>query len=228
MIFSLIVVGLVFLTAVGYLVLHKLKLWRYHQTIEALKGNGEELLKHLIDECHIEGIELDPTRYVNAFDEEKRLLKFDPFWLRRNSITAIANAAYLMSLVLFHQRFPEMYDQYRRLDKKADHAEKVFVALFGFMPFLVPAFRVPQLFALYVFLIFSAYLYALGMRLWQLPLERRITQDIALPLVVQGEYIDEGLHDALIDALDAKAKTKLAGTIAMLFNIKRWISILKR
>lgn len=172
---------------------------KHSKEIAGLPGTGGELALHLIERFELTGIKVKETAAnTDHCDPSGPTVRLSPLNLNGKSLAAIAVAAHEVGHAI---------QFYRR--------EKVFelrtpLAIGG----LIGISLLLQLGGAFAYLII-------------LPEEWDASFNKALPVLVEGEYVDASQLPAIRQVLEAAALTYFAAALANVLHIGRWFMILK-
>lgn len=201
---------------------------RYAKPLERLQGTGGELARHLLDRFKMEHVKVEKTdANADHYDPTDRIVRLSPNNFDDKSLTAIAIAAHEVGHAIQHNRNEKLLIWRTRLVIFANAAQKFGVAAMMIMPILTAVTRAPALGAfLFIIGIGSMFVAAL-VHLITLPVETDASFNKALPILKEG-YIEQEDVIKVRRILRAAALTYLAGSLASLLNLWRWIAILRR
>ena len=155
-------------------------------------------------------------------------MRLSPDNLNGRSLTAVATAAHEVGhAIQDHAGYPPLHAR-TRLVQVAQHAEKFGSIAMLAMPVIALASRSPSAGAL----MFLIGVMSIGMgtlvHMITLPTEWDASFARALPLLKAGQYISADEEHHVRRILRACAMTYVAGSLASLLNLARWIAILRR
>lgn len=200
----------------------------YSKPQKHFPGTGGELARHLLNKTGLTDVRLESTAAGDHYDPVAKCVRLTPDNLNGRSLTAVATAAHEVGhAIQDHAGYPPLHAR-TRLVSVAQHAEKFGSVAMLAIPVIALASRSPSAGAL----MFLIGIMSIGMgtvvHLITLPTEWDASFARALPLLKAGRYIsaDEERHVRRI--LRACAMTYVAGSLASLLNLARWIAILRR
>jgi len=227
----LIIIGIVVLAALIYgpSIWVQRVLKKYQSPDDLFPGSGGELAVHLLEKLELTDIKVEQAEPgQDHYDPEARVVRLSPENFSGRSLTAITVAAHEVGHAIQHATGYSMFGLRHKLVYVAHFAEKFGSAAIIAMPILALATRSPLAGGV-VFLVGVGGI-ALGtlVHLVTLPVEWDASFRRALPLLTAGEYISpqQSVHAHKI--LQAAALTYVAGSLASLLNLYRWIAILRR
>ena len=201
---------------------------RYNQHQDHFPGTGGELARHLLNKFDLESVKLETTDKGDHYDPESRTVRLSPEYFNGKTLTAIAIAAHEVGHAVQHAQNHPMLNLRSRLVKTAVVAEKIgSMAMIG-IPILTLVTRAPSVGALMFMVAIGSMLISTLVHLVTLPVEWDASFSKALPVLKSGNYINEREVAATEKILKAAALTYVAGSLASLLNLWRWLAILRR
>ncbi len=202
---------------------------KYKTPGDLFPGSGAELARRLLKQCGIDGViveQTDPGR--DHYDPETGAVRLSPDHYNGKSLTAITVAAHEVGHAVQHRLNYPFFNLRHKLVYLAHFAEKLGSVAIIAVPVLVLAMRSPA--AGGVVFLFGIFGIAVGtlVHLLTLPVEWDASFGRALPLLNAGNYLSEAQSVHARKILKAAALTYVAGSLASLLNLYRWIAILRR
>lgn len=202
---------------------------KHHKADPSIPGTGGELAEHLVERFQLEGIKVEQCEEGrDHFDPNDRAVRLSPSNYLGKSLTAVAVAAHEVGhAIQFHRNEP-IFELRKKYIPRAALFSRLGIALMWSIPFAAILLRSPVAVATVVGLsILLQFLGALAY-LIILPEEWDASFNKALPILKQGEYIDQRQEGAVREVLRAAALTYFAAALANIFNIGRWLMVLRR
>jgi len=203
---------------------------RRHSTERSdLPGTGAELAQHLIQRFELAGVTVEKTdNGYDHYDPESKTVRLGEDHYTGKSIAAVAVAAHEVGHAIQFSRQEPVSQLRKRYLPTAIQLKKAGVLLLTLIPVLTIVLKTPA--PMVGVLLVSVLLQLVGAMAYLivLPEEWDASFRKALPILVEGEYLQ---HDDLFKArevLRAAALTYFAGALADLVNIGRWLLILRR
>lgn len=192
------------------------------------QGSGGELARHLLDRFALGHVAVEETPAGDHYDPAARAVRLTPDNFNGHSLTAVTIAAHEVGHAIQHDRGESLFLTRQKLAKAALVAERVAGVLLVAAPAVFMLTRVPQAGALT--LLIGVLSMALGtvVHLVTLPVEFDASYGKALPILREGEYLHDGDLGHAEKILKAAALTYVAGSLASLLNLGRWIAIFRR
>lgn len=193
----------------------------------AASGRGADLARHLLDINGLADVAVETTAAGDHYDPAARAVRLLPAHHDGSSLTAIVIAAHEVGHALQHARGERLFATRQRLARLALDAQRVAGLMLVAAPLLAVITRTPHVGgALLVLAVSSAALGTL-VHLMTLPVEWDASFNKALPLLADGRLHAPDLPHAR-RILRAAAFTYVAGSLASLLNLARWLALLRR
>ena len=197
--------------------------------LQNLKGTGGELAQHLISRFQLEGItveETDPMR--DHFDPIARVVRLSSENFHGKSLTAVAVAAHEVGHAIQFHRREKIFQLRKRYLPIAHRLNQAGVAIMWCFPIIGILLRSP--FAIGAVIATSLLLQLAGAFAYLiiLPEEWDASFNKALPILVEGEYIEEGQIPIIRKILKAAALTYFSAALANVLHIGRGFLLLRR
>ena len=201
---------------------------RYAKPLTHIPGSGAELARHLLDRFEMQTVGVEKTEVGNDhYDPQSRTVRLSPQNHDQNSLTAVAVAAHEVGHAIQHQRGEALLSVRTRLVHLASAAQKFGAAALVVMPIAAVLTRAPSVGLLLLVAGVGSMFLATLVHLVTLPVELDASFNKALPILRSG-YVDQKDEAVVRRILRAAAFTYLAGSLASLLNLWRWLAILRR
>lgn len=201
---------------------------RYNQTIDDMPGTGGELAEHLVKRFELDVTVEQAGPEGDHYDPTSKTVRLSAQFMNTKSLSAIAVAAHEVGHAIQHHRNETMLDTRTKLARLALHAQKFGTMVIIAMPIVTALTRTPAS----GFLMTAIFLMSMGMavlvNLITLPVEIDASFGKALPILIEGRYVNEEDLPAVRKVLKAAAYTYVAASLASLLNLWRWLAILRR
>jgi len=210
-------------------------LWvRYSMRMNAgerkdLPGTGGELARHLLDRFDLAHVVVEETEEGNDhYSPAEKTVRLSKSNFQGKSLTAIAVAAHEVGHAIQFGREETISVLRNRFIPAATLFKKAGVFMIALLPFVTVLLKAPA--AIFGFVALSLILQLIGALLYLivLPEEWDASFGKALPILTNGDYVDENDLPAIRKVLKAAAFTYFARALADLVNIGRWWMILRR
>jgi len=200
----------------------------YSRPHPRLPGSGGELARHLLDRFRLQDVKVEATERGDHYDPIRRSVGLSRENLEGRSLTAIAVAAHEVGHAIQHHNGYPLFEVRTRLVKLATLGEKLGVVAMLAMPLLTILGHSPVIALVSVGLAALGFLGATLVHLVTLPVEWDASFGRALPILVEGDYINRQEQRAVRRILRAAALTYVAASLVGLLNLGRWMAILRR
>lgn len=203
---------------------------RYSQPADRYceRGSGAELARHLLDRFDLDDIKVEETQSGDHYDPAARAVRLSAGNYAGHSLTAVTVAAHEVGHAIQDSRGESLFRARQKLARIAVVAERLAGILLVAAPVVFLLTRVPQAGALTIAIGVMSMAMGTVVHLVTLPVEFDASYRKALPILKEGGYLHEGdlLHAEKI--LKAAALTYVAGSLASLLNLGRWIAVFRR
>jgi len=190
-------------------------------------GTGGELARHLLDEMDLGHVKVETTDLGDHYDPEAKAVRLLPAHHDGKSISAVAIAAHEVSHALQDGRGEKMLAARQKLAVLATTTDKIASVIVIGAPVLAAVLRSPAALMACIGLAVAMMAIRAVVHLVTLPVEIDASFGKALPLLRHGKYLDDRDLPAARHVLRAAAFTYLAGALISLFNLARWIRVLR-
>ena len=201
---------------------------RYAGVLPRIPGTGGELARHLLDRFEMSGVAVEKTEKGDHYDPEARVVRLSPDNHDHNSLTAVAVAAHEVGHAIQHQRNESKLALRTRLVKLAQTTQQIGAGAMFLLPVAMLITRAPSAGLLMGAIGLGSMASATLVHLVTLPVEIDASFGKALPILRAGNYIQTEDEVAVRRVLRAAAFTYVAGSLASLLNLARWLAFLRR
>jgi hypothetical protein len=220
-----LLVGLIYLPSLWV----KRVLQKYREPDDLFPGTGGELARHLLDRWHIEGVSVEEAPPdQDHYDPVARAVRLSPENFNGRSLTAITVAAHEVGHAMQHAEGYPLFRLRHGLVGFAQVAQKAGSMAIMAMPVLAIVTRSPAVGGMVLLLGLSGIAMGTLVHFVTLPVEWNASFARALPMLTAGNYISESHARHAHKILKAAALTYVAGSLASLLSLARWIAILRR
>jgi Zn-dependent membrane protease YugP len=140
----------------------------------------------------------------------------------------VAVAAHEVGHALQHQRNEQKLALRHRLVRLAQTTQQLGAGAMFLLPVVMAVTRAPSAGLLMAAIGLGSMASATLVHLVTLPVELDASFGKALPVLIAGHYIEPGDAPAVRRVLRAAALTYVAGSLASLLNLARWLAFLRR
>jgi Zn-dependent membrane protease YugP len=192
------------------------------------EGSGSELARHLLDRFDLQDVKVEETDQGDHYDPLAKAVRLSADNFSSYSLTAITVAAHEVGHALQDARGEVLFSTRQRLVSVAMKGERAGRVMLMMAPLVLIVARLPQISVLMMLL--AVLTMALGtlVHLVTLPVELDASYGKALPILEEGNYLQAGDLPHARRILKAAALTYVAGSLASLLSLSRWIAILRR
>ena len=202
---------------------------KYKTPDDLFPGSGGELAVHLLEKLDIHNVIVEQTEpNQDHYDPLTRAVRLSPDNYKGKSLTAITVAAHEVGHAIQHATNYPMFGFRHKLVHIAHFAEKLGSAAIIAMPVFALVTRSPAVGGAILLVGVGSIAIGTLVHLVTLPVEWDASFKRALPVLSAGEYISESQLVHAHKILKAAALTYVAGSLASLLNLYRWIAILRR
>ena len=200
---------------------------RYSKPLERIPGTGGKLAEHLLQHFNMDGVKVEKTdTQGDHYDPVRKVVCLSPSNYEDNSLTAVAVAAHEVGHAIQHHRGETKLIWRTNLAMFAMVVQKIGAAIMIAMPVVMLISRAPVSGLFMAFIGLGSMLLAAVVHLVTLPVEIDASFGKALPILIEGQYIQPQDERAVRRILRAAAFTYLAASLASLLNLWRWFRIL--
>ncbi|MDA1371359.1 MAG: zinc metallopeptidase [Proteobacteria bacterium] len=202
---------------------------KYSQELADLPGTGGELAQHLVDRFKLDGIKVEETQpFRDHFDPKDQAVRLSPDNFNGRSLTAVAVAAHEVGHAIQFHRKEKIFELRSRYLPRAQMLNQAGIAIMFSFPIIGIVLRSPWAVGMVIGLSLLLQLAGALAYLIILPEEWDASFNKALPILIDGEYVNEKQFPAIRKILKAAALTYFAAALANVLNIGRWFMILRR
>ena len=204
---------------------HVLK--KHHKVIDDMPGTGGELAQHLIDRFELEGVLLEEGNpNQDHYNPGTRTVSLSPDVFHGKSLSAVSVAAHEVGHAIAFSRQEPVTKLREKYLGKAHFIQNWGVYILMSIPIIGAVFRVPHLALLAASVGIVTMLASVLMYAAILPEEYDASFNKALPILEEG-YVPEHHLQAVRQVLKACALTYVAGALADILRLWRWIAIIR-
>lgn len=191
-------------------------------------GNGGEFARHLLDQLNLSQVTVEASDQGDHYDPRSKSVRLTPDKLEGKSLTAITVAAHEVGHALQDKLGYRPLRWRTRLAGIAVVAQQLGNGLFILAPLVSAISRAPSSALLMLIAGLASFCSAAIVHLATLPVEWDASFRRALPLLEAGGYLSASDTRKARSILTAAAFTYVAGALASLLNIWRWLRLLRR
>lgn len=199
---------------------------RYSNERDDFPGSGGELAQHLIKVHALDGVQVEATDAGDHYDPMTKMVRLTPDKLNGRSLTAIVVAAHEVGHAIQDHNNEKTFKARIHAAKFANVAQRITPIAFWLSPML--AFINPAASRVTLGIAVLSIIGSTLVHLITLPVEWDASFAKALPILEKGEYLNaEDMKNARTILL-AAALTYVAGSLASLLNVWRWLRYFRR
>jgi Zn-dependent membrane protease YugP len=188
-------------------------------------GSGGELAQHLIKTEGLEGVQVEATDAGDHYDPMDKMVRLTPDKLEGRSLTAIVVAAHEVGHAIQDHYKETTFNARIKAAKFANIAQRITPIAFWLSP--VIALINPGASRVTLGIAVLSILASTLVHLITLPVEWDASFGKALPILEKGGYLNDQDMKGARQILLAAALTYVAGSLASLLNVWRWLRYLK-
>ncbi len=212
----------------GLWVKHVLKKYSEPADRYRIQGSGGELAQHLLQKFDLPDVKVEQTDTGDHYDPEAKAVRLTPGNFSGHSLTAVTVAAHEVGHAIQDARGEMLFNARQRLVRVAVRGEWLGRILILAAPIFLLVTRIPQASLLILLIAVASMALSTIVHLVTLPVELDASFNKAMPLLKEGNYLHEGDLPHARRILKAAALTYVAGSLASLLNLGRWIAVLRR
>ncbi|MFQ5643782.1 MAG: zinc metallopeptidase [Thiogranum sp.] len=190
-------------------------------------GTGGEFARHLLDRLQLTDVRLEASNSGDHYDPAGKVVRLTPDKLNGRSLTAITVAAHEVGHALQDRLDYKPLRWRTRLALLAQTIQQLGNGLFILAPLVTAATRAPSSAFMMLAAGVASFASAALVHLVTLPVEWDASFRRALPLLEAGGYLSAGDQRAARQILTAAAFTYVAGSLASLLSLWRWLRWLR-
>ena len=208
----------------------KYTLKKYASPDDRYPGNGAQFASHLLKRLEINDVEVEQAEAKTGdhYDPVAKKIRLSEGFYNGQSLTAIVVAAHETGHAIQHHSHYSLFRLRTLLAFVAAITEKTGVVLLMLMPILSLISRSPVVGLGTTGVAIIMLGIGVVVHLITLPVEWDASFKRALPLLEAGDYLKPEDYQPARKILRAAAMTYVAGALASLLNMSRWLAILKR
>ena len=202
---------------------------KHSKEIPGLSGTGGELAEHLIKRFELTGITVEETApNTDHFDPSGPVVRLSPDNFNGRSLTAVAVAAHEVGHAMQFHRGEKIFELRKRYLPLAVRLKQVGVVIMMLIPVIALLFRTPLVIGGAIAISMLLQLAGAFAYLIILPEEWDASFNKALPVLIEGEYIEQAQLPAVRQVLQAAALTYFAAALVNVLHVGRWFMLLRR
>jgi Zn-dependent membrane protease YugP len=192
---------------------------------EDFPGTGGELAQHLIKVQGLAGVKVEATAAGDHYDPMDKMVRLTSDKLEGRSLTAIVVAAHEVGHAIQDHNNEKIFNARIKAAKFANIAQRITPIAFWISP--VIALINPGASRVTLGIAVLSILASTLVHLITLPVEWDASFGKALPILEKGGYLNEQDMKGARQILSAAALTYVAGSLASLLSVWRWLRYLR-
>jgi len=201
---------------------------RHSRPRQDYPGTGGEFAQHLLNRLDMPQVGIETSEKGDHYDPLARKVRLSPDNFDGKSLTAVAIAAHEVGHALQDKLGYRPLRWRTRLALFANLAQQLGNGLFILAPLASALTRAPSSALLMLAAGLASFGTAALVHLVTLPVEWDASFRRALPLLEAGDYLSAEDQRKARQILTAAALTYVAGSLASLLNLWRWLRLIKR
>ncbi len=202
---------------------------RYSKPRDDIPGNGASLARHLLEKLDMAHVKVEKTdKAGDHYDPTDKVVRLSPNNYNDRSLTAITVAVHEVGHAIQDHKNDPMFTARIKLIGITHIIQQIGGWLLILLPILAIISRNPILGLLTVLAGIAVMGISVVVHLVTLPVEFDASFNKALPILFEGNYIEEKDRPAARRILKAAALTYVAASLASLLNFWRWFSLFRR
>jgi len=202
---------------------------RYSKPREDIPGNGAQLARHLLEKLNMSHVKVEKTeKNGDHYDPTDKTVRLSPENYNDRSLTAITVAAHEVGHAIQDHQNDPMHSTRIKLISVAHIIQQIGGWVLVMLPILAIISRNPIIGLLTVLAGIAVMGVSVIVHLVTLPVEYDASFNKALPILFEGNYIEEKDRPAAKRILKAAALTYVAASLASLLNFWRWFTLFRR
>jgi len=201
---------------------------RYSKPREDIPGNGAQLARHLLAKLDMSHVKVEKTeKDGDHYDPTDKVVRLSPNNYNDRSLTAITVAAHEVGHAIQDHRNDSMLAARIKLIGVTHIIQQIGGWVLVMLPILAIISRNPIIGLLTVLTGIAVMGVSVIVHLVTLPVEYDASFNKALPILFEGDYIEEKDRPAAQRILKAAALTYVAASLASLLNFWRWFTLFR-
>jgi Zn-dependent membrane protease YugP len=192
------------------------------------KGSGADLARHLLERFDMADVRVEETDRGDHYDPKDKAVRLSPNNFSGYSLTAVTVAAHEVGHAIQDARGEALFKARQRLVVAATRAERFGQIVLLLAPLVLLVARLPGLSVVMLLIALLSVAVSTLVHLVTLPVELDASFGKALPILEEGRYLYEGDLPHAQNILRAAAFTYVAGSLASLLSLGRWLTVLRR
>ncbi len=190
-------------------------------------GTGGELARHLLDEMKLDYVKVEETKLGDHYDPIEKVVRLSPEHMNKKSLSAVVVAAHEVGHAMQDATDYAPLKARTNLARQARKVEILGSIIMLLSPVMLLLMKAPAAMLIELALGMLVMSFGILMHALTLPVEFDASFRRALPVLETGRYIPEKDMKSARQILRAAAFTYVAAAAMSLFNVSRWLRILR-
>ncbi len=201
---------------------------KHHRHLPGMPGTGSELALHLLKQYELEQVKVEKSEPENDhYNPSDNVVCLSPEVYDGKSLSAVAVAAHEVGHAIQFNREEPVSLLRKKYLGKALVLQRLGIYILIAIPVVALVFRIPHIALLNIIIGVMTMFVSVLMYLAILPEEWDASFNKALPILEKGEYVPEQYLPAIRQVLKACALTYVAGALADVLRLWRWLLLLR-
>ncbi len=190
-------------------------------------GTGGEFARHLLDRLNLNGVKVEETKLGDHYDPESKTVRLLPANMRGRSLSAVVIAAHEVGHAMQDAQGYAPLQARTKLAKQAQRVESFGSVVMLAAPVIMILSKSPHILLMQAVAGMMIMSMTILMHASTLPVEYDASFRRALPVLKEGGYLQSKDMPAARQILRAAALTYVAAAAMSLFNVMRWLRVLR-
>ena len=201
---------------------------KHHRHLPGMPGTGSELALHLLKQYELEQVKVEKSEPENDhYNPSDNVVCLSPEVYDGKSLSAVAVAAHEVGHAIQFNREEPVSLLRKKYLGKALVLQRLGIYILIAIPVVALVFRIPHIALLNIIIGVMTMFVSVLMYLAILPEEWDASFNKALPILEEGEYVPQQYLPAIRQVLKACALTYVAGALADVLRLWRWLLLLR-
>ena len=190
-------------------------------------GTGGEFARHVLDAMRLSNVKVEESDLGDHYDPDRKAVRLAPRHFHGRSLAAVVIAAHEAGHAMQDATgYPPLAAR-TRLAKQALRMQKAAAVVMLAAPVVMALAKAPSLLVIEVFIGVMMFALSILVHAVTLPVEFDASFRRALPVLKAGRYIPDRDLNGARQILRAAALTYVAATAMCLFDVARWLRLLR-
>lgn len=199
-----------------------------HSRYQTYPGTGSEFARHLIEKLDLGDLQVEETDHGDHYDPVDKTVRLSKDIYHGKSLASITIAAHEVGHAIQDKMNMPTFRLRCKLVGLANQLQKIGSLIMMLMPMVALVTKVPSsgiaMFVVGLSIMLSASL----VHLLTLSVEKDASFNKAMPILLAGDYINDGDQAGVKSILTAAVYTYFAASLMTLLNFYRWLRLWRR